>query len=373
MKQYLDLLKQVRDNGVVTNDRTGVGRKRIFGAMLRFNLQDGFPLVTTKKINTKNIIEELLWFIRGSQNANELSDGGVNIWDDWKVTSEHIEPFFAKYHQDIEGLEKQHLMKEDNNHFNGLVGPIYGPVWRNASCEQHHSEDCNHRFEDIAPDKLVIMKKLYEEYIDNIRDLNKELQDADKPPIERVKSFEGFAVEYSYNDVDQLQDVLVNLKKTPFSSRHVINTWIPGNIPYENLSPQENVLLGKGALAPCHVMQQYFVIPNDGKLLLSLKLDLRSSDIPIGLPYNIAQYAMLLAMVAQVSGMIPNELIVSIGDAHIYTNQLDIVNEQLSRECYQLPSLKINPDIMDLYQFNSSDIHVEDYQHHLFIQYPLAA
>lgn len=327
MKTYLDAMKDVLDNGHDHSDRTGVGRRSVFGRQYRFDLQKGFPLVTTKKVNIKNIIIETLWFLSGSQRALDLEEQGVNIWKQWTPTQDDATAFIEKIKlikYDLGFDEACHLVGTSDwqsiEHVIrarvGKIGPLYGAVWRG------NYDIGNGRY---AP--------------------------------------------------DQIKDLIRNLKTNPFHSRHCVTAWIPHLLPVPGYSPIENVLMGRGALAPCHCFFQCFVTPPEkevGALRLSLNIMLRSSDTPIGAPYNIAQYAMLLMMLAQVTNMVPHELIMTVGDQHVYTDQIDLAYEQIQREPYELPTLLLNPDVDDIDDFKLEDFELLGYQHHPFIKYPVA-
>ena len=252
MKQYLDLLKHIRDNGAVKQDRTGIGTKSIFGYQMRFDLQQGFPLLTTKKVHLKSIIYELLWFISGDTNIKYLKEHGVSIWDEWADT-------------------------------NGDLGPVYGHQWRSW-------------------------------------------------PTPDGKS------------IDQLANVIDTIKNNPDSRRILVSAWNPGEVD-------------KMALPPCHCLFQFYVA--SGKL--SLQLYQRSADTFLGVPFNIASYALLLQMMAQVTGLEAGEFIHTTGDTHLYLNHLDQVELQLTRTPRPLPKMNINPDIKDLFSFNYEDFQLEDY------------
>lgn len=355
MRNYLDLMKQVQSYGYDHPDRTGTGRRSSFGHMLKFKMEDGFPLVTTRKIYTKAIIEELLWFISGSDSITPLNKSKVNIWNKWAVEDKDIDDLL----NELTGLEKEtgkNIFKDKLK----TIGPIYGPNWRNAPQTLVNFKWPTIDIEDIPEDKLKQYRKNYEMSEQEVKD----------------KVTEDFFCKISYKStVDQLNNLIVNLKKRPFSSRHVVTAWIPELIPFEGLTPQENVLLDKGALAPCHYSFQCLVKPrvsSNSKHKLSLLLNIRSSDVPVGLPYNISQYALLLHMLAQVTSLEADELIVSIGDAHIYKDQLDKVDIQLGRSPLPLPSLKLNEDIKSIYDFTSDDIEILNYQHHDPIDYPVS-
>lgn len=252
MQNYLELLKYVDSHGVIKMDRTGTGTKSIFGYQLRFDLCDGFPLLTTKRVHLRSIIYELLWFIKGDTNIKYLNDNKVTIWDEWADE-------------------------------NGELGPVYGHQWRSWP----------------APDGRTI---------------------------------------------DQLSDVLVSLKKNPDSRRHIVSAWNPAEVD-------------KMALPPCHSLFQFYVA--DGRL--SCQLYQRSADLFLGVPFNIASYALLTLMIAQECGYTPGDFVHTFGDAHIYLNHLDQVHEQLSREPRQLPVMKLNPDIRSIFDFKYEDFRLEGY------------
>ncbi len=255
MKQYLDLLKHVLEIGNQKGDRTGTGTISTFGYQMRYNLRDGFPLVTTKKVHLKSIIHELLWFLQGDTNIKYLKDNGVRIWNEWA--------------------------DKDGN-----LGPVYGSQWRSWP-----TADGRH--------------------------------------------------------IDQITEVIESIKNNPDSRRHLVSAWNVGEI--DNM-----------ALPPCHAFFQFYV--NDGKL--SLQLYQRSADIFLGVPFNIASYAILLMMVAQVTGLEAYEFVHTLGDAHIYNNHIEQVNLQLSREPKKLPKMIINPDVKNILEFKYEDFKLEDYECH---------
>jgi thymidylate synthase len=265
MKQYLDLVKHALDQGAVKGDRTGTGTRSVFGYQMRFDLSEGLPLVTTKKIHLKSVIHELLWFIKGDTNIDYLTENGVRIWNEWADE-------------------------------NGNLGPVYGHQWRNWNSE----------------------------------------------------------------GVDQLLNVIETLKTNPNSRRMLVSAWNPSVLPDTSKSFSENVANGKAALPPCHAFFQFYVA--DGKL--SCQLYQRSADIFLGVPFNIASYALLTEMMAQVCGYLPGEFIHTLGDAHIYTNHMEQVELQLSRDPKPLPTLKLNPNISDLLAFRYEDIEILNYDPH---------
>ena len=276
MKQYLDLMQRVLDQGVRKEDRTGTGTLSVFGHQMRFDLGAGFPLVTTKKLHLRSIIHELLWFLRGDTNVAYLRDNGVSIWDEWA---------------------------DDN----GDLGPIYGYQWRSWP-----TADGRH--------------------------------------------------------IDQISQVIEQIRTTPNSRRIIVSAWNPADLPDESISPQANVAAGRMALAPCHAFFQFYVC--DGRL--SCQLYQRSADIFLGVPFNIASYALLTMMIAQVCDLQPGELVYTLGDAHLYTNHLEQADEQLSRTPFALPRIELNPAVRDLFAFRYADFTLVDYQHHPHIKAPIA-
>lgn len=276
---YLDLLRYVRDFGTQKGDRTGTGTLSHFGAQLRFNLQDGFPLLTTKKIHTKSVIYELLWFLKGDTHVNYLQEHGVRIWNEW-ATAEQTARFGRPA---------------------GDLGPVYGHQWRNFGAsvdEQGH---------------------------------------------------------YQADGVDQIAQVVAQIKTNPNSRRLIVSGW----------NPQE---ADQVALPPCHTLFQFFVANNQ----LSCQLYQRSADLFLGVPFNIASYALLTHMVAQVTGLGVGEFIWTGGDCHIYNNHLEQVNEQLSRTPYALPQLQLNPSVDDIFSFTFDDIQIINYQSHPTIKAQVA-
>lgn len=263
MKQYLGLLKHILENGDNKGDRTGTGTISTFGYQMRFNLEDGFPLVTTKKCHLKSIIHELLWFLKGETNISYLKENGVRIWNEWADE-------------------------------NGELGPVYGYQWRSWP-----TPDGRH--------------------------------------------------------IDQISQVIDSIKNNPNSRRHIVSAWNVGEI--DNM-----------ALPPCHAFFQFYVSGDK----LSLQLYQRSADSFLGVPFNIASYAILLMMVAQVTGLKPYEFIHTIGDAHIYTNHLEQVKLQLSREPKQLPTMKLNPDVKNIFDFKYEDFTLENYESHPTIKGTIA-
>ncbi len=269
MKQYFDLVNYVLQNGTEKGDRTGTGTKSVFGYQMRFDLNEGFPMVTTKKLHLKSIIYELLWFIKGDTNIKYLQENGVRIWNEWANE-------------------------------NGDLGPVYGHQWRN----------------------------------------------------------------WNSDDIDQLKEVIEILKKNPDSRRMLVSAWNPSVLPDTSKSFSENVANGKAALPPCHAFFQFYVA--DGKL--SCQLYQRSADIFLGVPFNIASYALLTMMIAQVCGYEVGEFVHTFGDAHIYSNHYEQLELQLSRDFRKLPTMKINPDIKNIEDFKFEDFELINYNPHPHIK-----
>ena len=265
MKQYHDLIKHVLEHGTQKEDRTGTGTRSIFGYQMRFNLEEGFPMVTTKKLHFKSIVHELLWFLSGDTNVKYLQENGVRIWNEWADE-------------------------------NGDLGPVYGHQWRN----------------------------------------------------------------WDSAEIDQIAQVVETLKKNPDSRRMLVSAWNPSVLPDTSRSFSENVADGKAALPPCHAFFQFYVA--DGKL--SCQLYQRSADVFLGVPFNIASYALLTQMMAQVCGYAPGDFIHTFGDAHIYSNHFEQVKLQLQREPRQLPKIRLNPEIRNIFEFKFEDVILEDYDPH---------
>ena len=283
MKQYLEMCKYVLEHGEDRQDRTGTGTRSVFGYQTRYDLREGFPLMTTKKMFLRPIAEELLWFIKGDTNIKYLVDRNVKIWNEWpyeafKKSSDYhgetIEEFVEKIKTDDEFALKH-----------GDLGPVYGAQWR----------------------------------------------------------------DFNYEGVDQLAKLVDSLKNNPFSRRHIICAWNPAQV--DNM-----------ALPPCHAFLQFYVSAD--KKYLSCQLYQRSADTFLGVPFNIASYALMTAMLAQVCGYEAKEFIHTIGDAHIYKDHFDVVKEQISREPLPLCQLKLNPEIKSLFDFTIDDISIENYQSH---------
>ena len=277
MRPYLDLLTHILENGVKKEDRTGIGTLSVFGTQLKFNLSDGFPLITTKKVWFKGVAYELLWMLSGNTNIKYLTDNGVHIWDDWADT-------------------------------NGNLGPIYGEQWRawGGYTQETASQGDYYTF-------------------------------------------------YTRHEIDQLGDVINQIKTNPNSRRLLVNSWNPAEIKDMKLPP-------------CHYSYQFGV--SEGKL--SCIFNMRSVDTFLGLPFNVASYALLTHMIAQICGLRVGSLIASLGDTHIYLNHIDQAKEQLCRQPFELPTLKLNADIKSIDDFKYKDIVLENYQYHPAIKASIA-
>lgn len=306
-KQYLDLCKTILETGTLKEDRTGVGTKSIFGYQMKFDLNEGFPLLTTKKINFNLVWSELLWFIKGDTNIKFLLENKNNIWNEWAFkkwieSSEYTGPdmtnfghrvlvdedFAAEYKKQMSLFKERILNDKDFSEKYGDLGNVYGKQWRN------------------------------------------------------------------FNGVDQLKNVINQIKENPSSRRLIVSSWNPAEVDTM-------------ALPPCHSLFQFYV--NDGKL--SCQLYQRSGDVFLGVPFNIASYALLTILIAKECNLEVGEFVHTLGDAHIYSNHFDQVNEQLSRSPYKLPSLKIN-DFESIFDLKISDVELVGYESHPFIKAPIA-
>lgn len=276
MQQYLDLMRHIKEHGVKKEDRTGTGTLSVFGYQMRFNLQEGFPLVTTKKCHLRSIIHELLWFLKGETNIQYLTENRVSIWDEWATQT-------------------------------GELGPVYGKQWRSWTCSDGRT-------------------------------------------------------------IDQIAELIEQIKTNPDSRRLLINAWNPEFLPDTSMSPKENAEAGKQALPPCHTMFQFYVA--EGKL--SCQLYQRSGDVFLGVPFNIASYALLTMMIAQVCELQPGDFVHTLGDAHLYSNHMEQVDLQLSRTPYKRPTMQINPGVKDIFEFRYEDFELLDYQCHPHIKAPVA-
>jgi thymidylate synthase len=276
MKEYHDLVKHVLESGAQKGDRTGTGTLSVFGYQMRFDLSDGFPMVTTKKLHLKSIVYELLWFLKGDTNIGYLQENGVKIWDEWADE-------------------------------NGNLGPVYGHQWRNWNSEQ----------------------------------------------------------------IDQIKEVIEILKTNPNSRRMLVSAWNPSVLPDTSKSFAENVANGKAALPPCHAFFQFYVSPpeeSNKKGKLSCQLYQRSADIFLGVPFNIASYALLTMMIAQVCDLEAGDFVHTFGDAHIYNNHIEQLELQLSRDIRPLPKMLLNPNVKNIFDFDFDDFTLQGYDPHPHIK-----
>ena len=397
MKNYLELLKNIKENGCDHEDRTGTGRRSLFATQLRFNLQDGFPLVTTRKINLNAMIHETLWFLRGETNVNLLNEKGVHIWDKWTLREDDLPEIIKNRFNveiDVDSEEYKAFIEEDAKV--NTIGDLYGATWRNLpsifnidKIPQGFETPDYHVNPNVEEEIELAMIEIEKQLDDLEKEYVDENDDLDEKTVELIDTMGGFDNFRSnalvnarkrflrnawYGVVDQMANLIYNLKERPHSSRHVITSWIPELLPIESMSPKENVFFSLQALAPCHILQIYHVKPaieEGGKKRLCLELTMRSSDVPIGLPYNIAQYALIQHLVAQTVGMDVDELVINGADSHIYLDQLDLVDEQLVREPLSLPTLVLNPEAT-VWNISSEDIRIEGYEPHGKIDYPVS-
>lgn len=397
MQQYKDLVKTLLDKyrrtNKISNDRTNVGTVKIFGHMMRFDLNEGFPLVTIKKTNFQSIVRELLWFLKGSTDNKELQAAGCNIWTPWAVKEVHI----VDYYRDIDDWEHDSEFRDILNHPSetvtsvddpaywptvldrlikaefipesarlmiGQLGPIYSKTWT--------------AWEDIR----IVDESIDEDINDIFADYG--FMDAETDSDARVVG----------RSINQIQNVVDALKTNPNSRRIIVSAWDPRHLPDETKSPQRNVMEGRAALAYCHAMFQfateeltyterckiYGSIPTDAaaELItvetldesgtpthrLSCMVTQRSADVPLGVPFNIASYALLTMMMAQVCNMELGDLIWSGGDVHIYANQIDAMSEVVERDPLPLPTVNLNINVRDIFDFTEDDIVLCNYNHH---------
>ncbi len=372
MKQYLDIGRKILAEGHNHDDRTGHGRISIFAEKMRFNLQEGFPLVTSKSVPLRLVIEELLWFIRGSTDNGELREKNVSIWNEWEVTDKTINTFIelmrVRFQDTFEvelSKETEAEQREQLKQALGSIGNLYGASWRRAPNG------------GIVNNPLAKARDVYNAMLSDDQELVRDMLSQTGRSIETATEsvFQDAVSFVRQKGVDQLAYVLHELKVRPYSSRLVISAWIPEWVPYEGFAPDINVLLGKGALAACHCLVQFFVKPPreaGGKMRLSCLSYQRSADWALGVPFNIASYAALTMMVAQVLGMEADEFIWEGGDCHVYAHHVETFKQQLEREPRELPTLKLNPEVTDLLKFKWEDFMLEGYSPHPKLSYDIA-
>ena len=394
MKKFNDLLVRVLKEGELFPDRTGVGRIKIFGVTERFDLKSGFPLVNTRYVPYKSMIRELKWFIQGRNDLAGLrpegNDTAKTIWDQWSPTEESVKSFVDRnikpiYEQSIDNEtalneELSKVQSDLSKKFVGKIGRLYGSAWRNVPLGYPYTAMQlaiipKVSLEDIPSDKLAIYKADYEEIKQEILSTIRESfhgQTDEQLDTVRQSFFKEY-VHSRYNQtIDQLGIVMHSLKHKPFSSRHVISNWIPEFIPFETLSPEDNVILGKGSLAACHCTVQFLVRERNNVKYLSCLMFQRSCDLPVGVPFNISQYSLLTYLIAHVLGYVADEFVWVGGDVHIYQNQVELVKEQIERIAYPPPQITINPNLVDLFQFHENDVTINNYEYHPAINYPVA-
>lgn len=392
MKQYLDTMRFVLDNGTMRGDRTGKGRHGVFSpADEVYDLSEGFPLVTCREVKTKAVIDELLWFISGSTKSADLKY--KFFWDRWTAT----EASAVDYLRSISPASTEHLSDEEVLQSApqevleriGTIGNLYGVSWRHAPApvgKLHPTRAPRHYPRKLVEAHIPVSSVAdsvevatndesaplftYESFIEFLETE----QPVNSPSEELRLSCLGTLHDAYWSEYDQLNELIVKIKTTPNSSRLRVTAYVTDFMAFEEFSPQQNVMDGRAALTACHTFFQCFVNPgkDGGKAKLDLKLTLTSSDVPVGRVYNIAQYAMLTHMLAQSCDMEAGRLIVSTGDAHIYSDQFDAVKEILSREPKKLPKLWLNPEVKDLFAFTADDIRIEGYDPHPAVAIPVA-
>lgn len=367
---YLSGLQYVLDNGVTRGDRTGVGRHSVFSPPEeRYNVSNSIPLETTREIKPQAAIDELIWFISGSKSIEDLKT--KFFWKNWAVSEQQYLDYMNKYHP-LQGDEKHDTQHESI----GTIGRMYGNLWRDAPAPVGKNCIPERTIDQLPYDLLESKRKKFMYAGRNIfltvESFKNWLNKSDQELCDKIRT--ELITEY-WSHFDQLNELVINLKTRPFSSRHRVTAAFPQFTAFEDFSIAENIIDGRAALTPCHTFFQCYVTENkdiSDKKLLSLKLYMSSNDYPVGRVYNIFQYSVLLCMLAQVTDMQAHEFIITTGDGHIYTNQIEMVKEQLTRTPYPYPELWLNPDIKDITQFTSDDIKVLNYQFHPAIKYPVA-
>lgn len=364
MKQYNDLARRILTEGHAHPDRTNVGRISLYGETLRFKMKDGFPIVTCRNINYEAAFKEMLWFISGSSDIKDLDS---KIWDPWAVTDQDVQTFFDQHFKNrpefLEEFSEEMVLQDLKNTFVGSIGPMYGVAWRNTPAINYVEGVVPDVSEsDMASDRLEKLREYFE---------NNKIPSGVSPE----QAFQELLNHSYYRSVDQLHALITGLKNNPYGSRHVMTTWIPSWIPFNNIELHQNPMYGRGVLAPCHILVQCHVIPPDEEHTtprLILQLYQRSADFMVGSAFNIAQYALLLHLLARVTGYEAYEFIYNLGDVHIYKNQIEQVQEQLSREPLELPTLELSGDFSDLFKVTIDQIKVTGYNPHPGIKYPVA-
>lgn len=425
MKQYLDLVQDIFATGNARGDRTGTGTISKFGPQMRFNLKEGFPIVTTKFVPIRLVAVELLWFLTGDTNNNTLAKQNCHIWDEWALndmqpltvsyrrhlleeelkkqfgeeapvlphfgTNEELGSWFGQYLKDNSRISLPVIPTHIQGPRDGELGPVYGAQWRSW------------------PGKIMQKRDTGEDSISEVEMGYKEWSTG------AAMGMPDAGTHVFQQPIDQIKDLIEGLRTKPFSRRHIVSAWNPANLPIEGVSHEENVKAGRQALPPCHCLFQFYVSERpiaevreeagqelwakfdewkaglvsgkdyEGSILnvdysnlclkwleehgvktkqLSCQLYQRSADMFLGVPFNISSYSLLLAMVAQCVGMVPFEFIHTFGDSHIYNNHFDQFDEQLGRRPKALPKLWLNPEVTDIFKFTMADIKLEGYEHH---------
>ena len=398
MKAYLDLMRKILEEGNPRDDRTGTGTIGVFAEEMRFDLRDGFPLVTTKKCHLRSIIHELLWFMSGDTNTKYLVDNGVTIWDEWAIPETmQVRTGVKSFVNAIDWLFATGCFKSRND----------AAVYANSAANQHW--DIGHstaeRIAEVVNKSAMFNNHHFDPYTYT------EFQVGSLGPVygRLLRAYPTVSARGTVMEYDQMADAMRGLRERPFSRRHIINLWHPGLLPDETISPQDNVVQGRQALAPCHYSIQLYVQrhsfddavkfleakTNDARIKelsdkpphlfaaakslgwreygLSLKFTMRSVDVCLGLPFNIASYACMLMAYANDLGMEPREVVFSGGDVHIYSNHLEGAREQVSREPKALPRMQLAcPEGTPFDQVKFEDFVLTDYDSHPHIKFPIA-
>ncbi len=374
-EQYLAIMREILETAEVDPDRTGTGRARIFARDIRVDLSDGsIAAITTRKLKLHHAIHELLWMISGSYNLKDLDDSTKVIWKNWAVTEQDVDAFIEKRLKGIDEKARETVKQDLLKRNEGSIGRMYGYFWRNnpAVIDSIFMPFDSLNIEDIPSDKMKKIKEKYDEFCFLVQSSNPGVpaKDLELPP------FEIFAKKEYFDQNDQLGEVIRGIKLRPYSARHVISSWIPQFVPFESvLSPQENVLIGRGSLTACHgVPIQFFVkkARDGGPDHISLRVNQRSCDWALGVCTNLVFYSVFLHLVAHVTGLRSKELIWSGGDCHLYGNHLETARHQVTLTPLTPPKLKINPEAKDIFAMKFSDFEIVDYQHHPHLKYDVS-
>lgn len=396
MKAYLDLMRKILEEGNRRDDRTGTGTIGLFAEEMRFDLRDGFPLVTTKKCHLRSIIHELLWFMRGDTNTEYLQQNGVSIWDEWALPeTTSVRSGVKSFVNAIDWLFATGCFKSRED----------AAAYANSAANQHWDigQSTAERIAEVVNKSAMFNNHHFDPYVYDV------FRGGYLGPVygRLLRAYPTVSARGTVMDFDQMADTVRGLRERPFSRRHIINLWHPGLLPDESISPQDNVLKGRQALAPCHYSIQFYVqkydwmeakryldelfgddyespqTPVDWLWLaekqgwvsmgLSLKFTMRSTDAALGLPFNIASYACMLMAVANDLGMEPREVIFSGGDVHLYSNHLDGAREQITRTPRPLPKMVLKcPPTTPFDQVKFEDFELTEYDPHPHIKFPIS-